>query len=107
MPESVDVRDDTERNRLVIQDEGVEAELTYRQRAGRLILIHTGVPDVLGGRGVGGRLVRSAIEKARDEHLTVVPLCPFARRWLGEHPAEATGVSIDWETLEQREAADG
>jgi hypothetical protein len=29
----------------------------------------------------------------------LVPWCPFARRWLKEHPEAAEGVSIDWETL--------
>jgi hypothetical protein len=27
----------------------------------------------------------------------VVPWCPFADRWLRDHPDEAAGVVIDWE----------
>ncbi len=34
---------------------------------------------------------------ARAEGLTVVPWCPFARRWLRQHPDEAAGLVIDWE----------
>jgi uncharacterized protein len=94
-----DVRDDTDAGRLVIEEDGVEAELFYRERAGRLIVIHTEVPDALGGRGIGGRLVRAALARARTEALTLVPWCPFARRWLTDHPDEAEGVSIDWDTL--------
>ena len=30
------------------------------------------------------------------EGLTVVPLCPFARKWLERHPQAASGVSVDW-----------
>jgi len=26
----------------------------------------------------------------------VVPLCPFARRWLEQHPEAAATVNVDW-----------
>jgi uncharacterized protein len=94
-----DVRDDIQASRLVVEEDGLEAELIYQQRPGRLILIHTEVPDALGGRGIGGRLVRAAVARARAEHLTLVPWCPFARRWLTDHPDEADDVRIDWATL--------
>ena len=101
-----DVRDDTTASRFVIAEDGVEAELLYRKLAGRLILIHTGVPDALGGRGIGGRLIRAAIADARAEHLTIVPWCPFARRWLADHPDEFAAVSIDWDTLPHEDGSD-
>jgi predicted GNAT family acetyltransferase len=94
-----EVRNDTATNRFVVAEDGAEAELRYRKRAGRLILIHTDVPDALGGRGIGGRLVRAAIADAQAEHLTIVPWCPFARQWLTDHPTEAQAVPIDWDTL--------
>ena len=96
MSDPVIVTDNTEASRLEIHADGEVAELIYRTRAGKLVLIHTGVPDSLGGRGLGGRLVLGAIGKAAHEGLTIVPLCPFARGWLERHPDEAAGVSIDW-----------
>ena len=93
-----EVRHDAAANRFVLADDGREPELVYRKRPGRLILIHTAVPDDLAGRGIGGRLIRIAITRARAEHLTIVPLCPFVQRWLTEHPDEAESVPIDWET---------
>jgi uncharacterized protein len=72
------------------------AELTYRRNGRRLVLIHTGTPRELEGRGIGGRLVAAAIDRAAREGLTIVPLCPFARGWLERHPAEAGRVAIDW-----------
>jgi predicted GNAT family acetyltransferase len=93
-----DIRDVADQNRFVLDEAGVEAELVYRTEPGRLILVHTGVPDALGGRGIGSRLVRAAVARAHDEELTIVPWCPFARRWLQDHPDEATGVAIDWAT---------
>jgi hypothetical protein len=94
-----DVQDDQGSDRLVLEVDGLEAELRYRQRADRLVLIHTEVPDPIGGRGLAGKLVRAALAKARAEHLTIVPWCDYARRWLLDHPGESEGVSIDWETL--------
>jgi uncharacterized protein len=92
-PEIVDVPSES---RFVYRDNGAWAELLYGRRDDRLFLIHTEVPDQLSGRGLGGRLVRAAIDLAAREHLTIVPWCPFARRWLKEHPDAAGDVPVDF-----------
>jgi predicted GNAT family acetyltransferase len=74
---------------------GQLAVLTYRLRDGRLVLIHTEAPAALDGRGIGGALVRAAVDRAQQDGLTLVPLCPFARGWLERHPEEANRVKID------------
>jgi predicted GNAT family acetyltransferase len=91
------VIDDRVNERLVAEIDGHEAELVYRRNGSRFILLHTGVPDALSGRGIGGRLVAAAVEVAHQENLTLVPLCPYAREWLGRHPDATAGVSMDWE----------
>jgi uncharacterized protein len=83
-------------SRFELTVDGAVAELIYRRRADRLVLLHTEVPKALGGRGIGGQLVQAAVERASSEGLTVVPLCPFARSWLERHPAVAENVSVDW-----------
>ena len=90
------VRDDQAGGRLLIEQDGHEAELIYEVDGDRLVLIHTGVPDELGGRGLGGVLVQAALTRAEAEGLTVVPQCPYARSWLEKHPDEAARVTIDW-----------
>jgi uncharacterized protein len=92
------VVDDTAGSHFVLGEGGVEAELLYVVEQSRLLLVHTEVPDEWGGHGIGGRLVRAALARARAQGLTVVPWCPFARRWLEEHPDDAATVTIDWET---------
>jgi len=91
-----EVTDNQDASRLEIHADGELAELVYRKRAGRLVLVHTEVPEALGGRGLGGQLVQAALGKAAAEGLTVVPLCPYARGWLQRHPGAAASVPIDW-----------
>jgi uncharacterized protein len=90
------VTDNADASRFEVTVDGQLAELVYRRRANRLVLIHTGVPDAVGGHGLGGLLVRAALDRAAAEDLTVVPLCAFARGWLERHPDEAARVTIDW-----------
>jgi predicted GNAT family acetyltransferase len=96
MSEAAEVTDDHEDSRFEIPVDGEVAELVYRRRADRLVLIHTEVPQALSGRGLGGKLVKAAVERAAREHLTLVPLCPFASDWLKRHPDAAATVNIDW-----------
>jgi uncharacterized protein len=92
-PSVIDV---PEEGRFVAELEGHTARLVYRTDLGRLILVHTVVPPELEGRGVGAALVRASIARAAEQGLTVVPWCPFARKWLRAHPDEAAGVTVDW-----------
>jgi uncharacterized protein len=63
------------------------AELQYRYGgSGTLVLVHTEVPPALEGRSIGARLVRAALEYARANGLTVVPLCPFVTVFIARHP---------------------
>lgn len=61
------------------------AYLTYTLDGGKLFLLHTEVPPAAEGRGLGGRLVRAALDHARAEGLKVVPFYPFARAYLHRH----------------------
>ena len=86
------------KSRFILDDHGAQAELVYEVDDQRLVLLHTEVPEELGGRGVGGRLVQASLQRAARDHLTVVPWCPFTRQWLRRHPdvvAEA-GIAVDW-----------
>jgi predicted GNAT family acetyltransferase len=70
--------------------------LDYEVEDGRLVLVHTEVPKQLGGRGLGGRLVQAGVERAAREGLTVAPWCPYARKWLRDHPDAIASVVVDW-----------
>jgi hypothetical protein len=93
--DSPQVTHDPGRSRFEYRAGGSVAEIVYRRRGERMVLVHTGVPGALEGRGVGGLLVRAAVGYAAGEGLTVVPACPFARAWLQRHPDVAALVPID------------
>jgi uncharacterized protein len=91
-----EVTDNQAASRFELRADGHLAQLVYRRNGKRLVLIHTETPPELEGRGIGGRLVAAALDRASREGLTVVPLCPFAHGWLQRHPAEADRAVIDW-----------
>lgn len=64
---------------------GALALLTYDERDGKLYLLHTEVPPAAEGRGIGGQLVKTALEHARGAGMKVVPFCAFANSYMHRH----------------------
>ena len=77
---------DTQRRRVEIDGEGHRAYLEYVPVEGGIDIVHTIVSPMLGGRGYGSRLVRSALDYARDNGLKVIPSCSFVGVYLERHP---------------------
>jgi uncharacterized protein len=75
------------KGRSLVRLAGTIAEMTY-SRAGEMMIIidHTEVSDAMRGRSVGQALVRRAVEDARAEGRSIVPLCPFAKAQFSRHP---------------------
>jgi predicted GNAT family acetyltransferase len=88
--------DDQDGSRFVHRGDGAEGELRYRLNGRRLVIVHTEVSTASRGQGIGGRLVRAALDRARANGETIVPWCLFARTWLQEHADEVAGVAVDW-----------
>ncbi len=74
--------------RYVARIEGKpEAEMTFSKAGEKILIIdHTGVPDELGGMGVGKALVEYRVRDVRARGLKVIPLCPFTNATLRKHP---------------------
>jgi predicted GNAT family acetyltransferase len=76
---SAEIQHDAARRRYSLVFDGVEAYLTYeRPKPKHRHITHTIVPDVLGGRGLGKRLVARVMEDVIAEGETVSSSCWFA-----------------------------
>ena len=93
MTDEAAVQDNPTAQRFEWRDGDQLAFLQYRKPAsGPIVLVHTEVPPAMKGRGVGGRLVKAALEAARAEGRRVIPRCPFARSYIERHPEYASLV---------------
>lgn len=80
--EHIKQEDNGLKGRFAIYDNDVFAgEMTYTWAGQeKFIIDHTGVEDAFGGRGMGKKMVLSAVEFARKNNIKILPLCPFAKR---------------------------
>jgi predicted GNAT family acetyltransferase len=56
---------------------------------GKMIIEHTEVDDAYEGKGLGRKLVTAGVDFARENHLKILPLCPFAKKLFDITPAFA------------------
>src|SRR5215468_8994043 len=75
----------------------------YRLRGDMIFFIHTEVPHELEGQGVASKLVKTALDDARMQHLTVVPFCPFVAGYIRRHPDYKALVHPDYRDLVEDE----
>src|SRR4051812_36127279 len=81
------ITDDEERSRLELRVDGELAGwLDYRPAGASVVIAHTEVDDGYAGQGLGGLLVKRALDEARRAGKTVVATCPFARSYIDRHP---------------------
>lgn len=87
------ITDDPARGHLETIVDGQRCVLDYRVEAGVLAIVHTGVPDAVGGRGIAAALVLRAFELAHARHLKVDPVCAYAAAWLRRH-RQFSGMAV-------------
>lgn len=58
----------------------------YQLEGGRMIFTHTYVPPELRGLGVAQKLVRVALEYARDQQRQIVPACSYVAAFVERNP---------------------
>ena len=72
--------------RFEIHLDGKIAFSKYLLAGEKIIFEHTEVPVELEGKGIAGRIVRTALDYARAQNLKVMPLCPFTAGFVHRHP---------------------
>ena len=82
-------KDDGKKGQFYIENDGkVIAETTYIWSGPqRIIIDHTEVDESLKGKNIGKQLVDKVVTFAREKHIKVMPLCPFARAVFDKTPA--------------------
>ena len=94
MSDEVTVVDNRERNRFEARLEGkLAGVLTYSIENGVSTMPHTVVEPEFGGRGVGGKLAKAALDDARERGLKVDPQCPFIAGYIERNPEYADLVA--------------
>jgi uncharacterized protein len=83
MTEIVDNRAD---HRFELAVDGHFAKSYYEIADGVITFMHTEVPPELGGKGIGSKLIKGALDRVRADGLKVTAQCPFVQAWIGKHP---------------------
>jgi uncharacterized protein len=79
-------RNDENHHYEAMLDGKVAGFVQFRQRPGRVILIHTETDPGYEGRGVGSALARAALDDVRARGDKAVVECPFITAYVARHP---------------------
>lgn len=79
------VTDNRAEHEFELDIDGQRAIAAYQLEGDTIVFTHTLVPKKLEGHGVGSKLIRGALDAARDRGLKVVPQCPFVRAYIVRH----------------------
>lgn len=83
----IEMRDNPAESRWELLVDGELAVLIdYHDRGSRRTFIHTETQDGFGGQGLASRLVKAALDDAKDRGLEINPVCEFVRGYLERHP---------------------
>lgn len=80
------VRDNTAEAEFELKVGGQRAVAAYQMEGDTIVFTHTVVPKAAEGRGIGSKLIRAALDSARDRGLKVIPQCPFVAAYIEKHP---------------------
>ena len=80
-----EIKQDTEQNRFVSIVEGYEAVVEYTLKDNVVDLYRTFTPPELRGKGVAGKIVKYALEHAKENNLKVIPTCSYVKGYIERH----------------------
>jgi predicted GNAT family acetyltransferase len=84
-----DVANNRTHHRYELAVDGHIAAAYYGAADGVITFEHTEVPPELGGKGIGSKLIKGALDQVRAEGLKVVAQCPFVKAYIAKHPEYA------------------
>jgi uncharacterized protein len=84
-----DIVNNKAHQRYELAVDGHLAATYYKIADGVITFIHTEVPPELGGKGVGSRLIKGALDQVHGRGLKVIAECPFVKAYIEKHPEYA------------------
>lgn len=60
--------------------------IEYNNFGNQVALIHTIIPEILSGKGIGTALVEKTLLYLKENNKTILPFCPFIFSYLKKHP---------------------
>lgn len=82
----MEVKHDKVNNRFVINIDGLDSFVEYSLNEKEMNLYHTYTPPQLRGKGLAEKVVRAAIEYAKENSLKVIPSCSYVAVFMQRHP---------------------
>ena len=67
---------------LALDDDKVIGECEIELSNNAWAIVHTGVREQYGGRGIAKQLVLKVIEEARKQSEKIIPICPYANHMM-------------------------
>jgi predicted GNAT family acetyltransferase len=80
-----EVVDNRAHHRYELAVDGHVAATYYTIADNVITFIHTEVPPELGGKGIGSKLVKGALDQVRSECLKAIAQCPFVNAYIDKH----------------------
>ena len=81
----LETRHDIEQNRFVSFIEGYEAVVEYTLKDSVIDLYRTFTPPEMRGKGIAGKIVKYALEYAKENNFKVIPTCSYVRGYIERH----------------------
>lgn len=81
-----EITDNKDLKRFETVTEGITSFLEYDKDDKYISLLHTEVPDELGGRGIASALAVHSFDYAKEHGLLVKVYCPFVATYVKRHP---------------------
>ena len=92
---TVTIRNNSQRSRFEVLDaDTVIGQAAYVDDVGadQRIFYHTAINEEYGGRGLAGVLAAQALDETVAAGLTIVPVCPYIKKYLRKHPVYAANL---------------
>jgi predicted GNAT family acetyltransferase len=84
---TLNIQQNEAQNRFSVNVDGHLCVVDYQLQDATLTILHTVVPQEVGGRGIASALTQYVLDTARARQWRVVPQCSYAAAYIARHPA--------------------